>query len=168
MRNLLLLYCCCIFFACQNTDSSYHLAANEMAWQIGTQTFKPSQTTASVVHHAKGKRLSITALDGSEGLLIVINTPNTTLKDTYSLVKEAGNSIKYNEKEGNLLEVYISESCRPAKGNIIITAHDVDNKTISGYFEATLCTTGRTGKFAQHELNNGKFHQLSYRETHKK
>ncbi|MFK8101953.1 MAG: hypothetical protein AB8G15_05505 [Saprospiraceae bacterium] len=69
-------------------------------------------------------------------------------------------SIKQNHLRDGMLEIYISEACRPISGKLVITDFDPENYILSGRFEAKLCTTGQLGRLAEKRLGNGQFHQI--------
>ncbi len=152
--------------ASDSSSSSYQLSSNQVGWQIGEQVFKPEKVNGSLILQQPKNRLSFTAMDGSEGVLVLINTSSTKLEGTYPVDKKSGNSIKLNQKIDKGLNVFVSEACRTARGQVIITEHDTTNKTISGYFDALLCATlSATG--GTKIIQNGKFEKVKYYETAK-
>ena len=166
MRYLYLFSIIFLFLHCTSDSSdSYDLKANELGWEIGEKVFKPAKVQGSLIKYPKNNRLSITAMDGTEGILILINTPNQNLKGTYPLDKASNNSIKLNNVENKLLNVFTSESCKSSAGQVIITEHDGTAKTISGYFDVKLCAATFNSSTKQVIVENGKFNKASYFES---
>ena len=166
MRYLYLLSIIFLFLHCKSDSSdSYDLNANELGWEINTEIFKPAKVQGSLIRYPNNNRLSITAMDGTEGILILINTPNKNLKGTYPLDKASNNSIKLNNVENKLLNVFTSESCKAAAGSVIITEHDESSKTVSGYFDVKLCSATYNSTKKQVIIENGKFNKASYFES---
>lgn len=169
MRYLPLLVLTLLLIQCasDSISDSYQLSANEVGWKIDGTSFKPKNINASYILQETKNRFSITAVDGSEGVLILLYSENENLRGTYPLNKETGNSIKLNKKSDRGLNVFVTERCKAPKGQVIITAHDTKNKTVSGYFDAMLCASVlRNG--GTHIIENGKFEKVKYFETMKK
>jgi len=159
-------------FQCQtetssNFTSSYQLNANQVAWQEGDSLLKPNKITGSFILKDPLNRFSITAMDGSEGVLILLNTSQQSLVGKYRIDKASGNSIKLNKKTDRGLNVWLSEICPNQSSEIIITAHDPNNHTVSGYFEASLCSKLQPGA-APIQIKNGKFEKVNYLATDKR
>ncbi len=140
-----------------------------MSWEEDAATIVPSKIEGNFLQYSNYCQIMLVGRGADRNdLLCLLVSQEKDIIGTHSLSNNRNKlgipyektSIKQNHLNEGMLEIYISEACRPSSGKVVITDFDPESYTLSGHFEARLCTTGKLGRLAKKRLKNGQFHQI--------
>lgn len=163
LHNLFLgLLICCLLSCGSEKHNDLGLNENELAYFLANGTSNTYTVKSSLTKEGDSYKLSIVAIEGSEGIILTISNVAPNTPKEYFFFKDV--SVIVNDKLEEALTVYVSSACKENKGVFEIVDWNENDKTLSGRFKGPICTRGIFAHLPGTNIDDAAFFKIKYSE----